>query len=161
MSRNLKLSEAFVISVLYVILCFTKTNVNVFWPYIGKTRLCFLYYCVAMWYAQIIEYNIAPMSYSYDCTLHYHHHVPEGIEHLNACDVHSVGCMPKIDLILSIIFMRYMGLCVFSWPISVVMIVRICVLWTNTALSSIGPKSKFQWNVKEKNPANFIPEKVF
>ena len=62
--------------------------------------------------------------------LHYHHNadLPEGIELLKcSSDTFCLDCVSEIRSILSIIFMQYMGLCVFSLPISLMMIVRIPV----------------------------------
>ena len=53
--------------------------------------------------------------------LHYHHNadLPEGIELLKcSSDTFCLDCVSEIRSILSIIFMQYMGLCVFSLPIS-------------------------------------------
>ena len=58
--------------------------------------------------------------------LHYHHYadLPEGIELLKcSSDIFCLECVSEIRSILSIIFM----LCVFSLPISLMMIVRIPV----------------------------------
>ena len=62
--------------------------------------------------------------------LHYHHYtdLPEGIELLKcSSDFFCLECVSDIRSILLSIFMQYMGLCVFSLPISLMMIVRIPV----------------------------------
>ena len=52
----------------------------------------------------------------------------------NACQVYSVERVPKIVLILSIIFIQHMWLCVFSFSIPLVMIMRIYVLYLITIM---------------------------
>ena len=60
---------------------------------------------------------------------HYHHcaNLSEDIEH--ACQIYFVECVSKIKQIFSVIhYTIYMGLCVFSLPINLVMIRRIYTL---------------------------------
>ena len=69
----------------------------------------------------------------YITPFHYHHcaNLCEDIEHWNACQIYFVQCVRLsisshyviITLLLSMI--QYMGLCVFSLPISLVVIERI------------------------------------
>ena len=47
--------------------------------------------------------------------------------HCKYNDILSSVCL-RISQFSQLYFMQYMGLCVFSWPISLMMIVRICVL---------------------------------
>ena len=65
--------------------------------------------------------------YPYKC---YHHaDLSEGAELLNACQIYSVSsvCL-RLGQFSQLSFMQYMGLCVFSFPIFLMMIVRIPVL---------------------------------
>ena len=49
---------------------------------------------------------------------------------LNACQLHSVsGVCLRLSQFSQLSFIEYMGLCVFSLPISLMMAVRICVLY--------------------------------
>ena len=75
------------------------------------------------WWVVVLEYVCLHIALP-----HYHHtaDVSEGIVLLkNVCQIHSVGCVPKIMSY----FIKYMGFCVFSLPIYLMMIVRIHVLY--------------------------------
>ena len=85
--------------------------------------------CAVLWCVQIIEYAMARSMVVFVClhiTLpHYHHYaaVSESIEVLKCYQVHSVECVSKTVNIHAL-----HELCVFSLPISLVMIVTIRVL---------------------------------
>ena len=73
------------------------------------------------------------MSYLFVCahSSHYHHFadLSEGIEYIKCLSgIYFVDCVCKINQLSQFFFMRCMGLCVFSLPISLVMIVRICFI---------------------------------
>ena len=70
---------------------------------------------------------------------HYHHYadLPEGIKFLNAGQVHSVWsvCL-RLSQFSQLSFMQHMGLCIFSLPIYLMIIVSICVLYLITIIKS-------------------------
>ena len=57
------------------------------------------------------------------------HWQPHCIYRQEVSPVHSVKCVSKIKSISQLSFMQYMGMCVFSLPIYLMMIVRTCVLY--------------------------------
>ena len=62
---------------------------------------------------------------------HYHHHagIYEGVELVKWwLDTFCQVCL-RLNQFSQLSFMRYMGLCVFSIPISLMIVVRICVLY--------------------------------
>ena len=72
--------------------------------------------------------------------------------HLNDCHVYYVQCLPKIKSIFSIIFIQYMEMAVFSLPISLVVIVRLCVFHF-----IIIPKSEV-WTIRHN--LGLVPETI-
>ena len=101
--------------------------------YIPRKLFLFQLQLCSLWCVQIIEYIMACRSNSYVCILH--HLIIIMLTYLNALDISNVSqiyfveCGCRIKSVLLIIFMHYMGLCVFSLSISLVMIVKICVLY--------------------------------
>ena len=99
---------------------------------LGKTRICFHYYVQFMMSTNIwIRFGLQIILVClYSTTPHYHHcaNLSEGIELINACQIYFFECVSKIKHILSLSIIQYMGLYVFSLPISLVMIERIYIL---------------------------------
>ena len=99
----------------------------------GKTGILFSLLLCRLWGVQIFGYVLACRSCSFVCTLHhlshYHHcaNLSEDIELMKCLsDIFCRVC--KIKLIFPIIHYTIYGLCVFSLPISLVMIERIYTL---------------------------------
>ena len=98
----------------------------------GKPGICLHYYLCTLWWVQIVGYVLAGRSYSsclYITPSHYHHcaNLSEDIELI--CQIYFVECVSKIKHIPSVIHHTICeGLCVFSLPISPVMIERIYIL---------------------------------
>ena len=106
---------------------------NILHMHSGKTGISFSLLLCSLWWVQIFGYVVACRSFSFVCTLHH------SLSWL--CKLiwgHWTYKMPA-RYILSITWVRlsifsqlyiiyYMGLCVFSFPISLVMIERIYTL---------------------------------
>ena len=82
-------------------------------------------------YKQWVHYHLmVAYVYLHISLPHYHYHadLPEGIELLKCLsDILSWVCL-RLSRLSQLSFMQYMGLCVFGFPISFIMIVRIPVL---------------------------------
>ena len=104
----------------------------------GKLRFAFFNFCTALWRVPIVEYIMARWLDSFVCTLHY----------LIIIIMHTIWrywtskifvryILSSVCLRLSeLSFMQYMGLCVFSSPFSLMMIVRKYVLHLITITNS-------------------------
>ena len=92
---------------------------------LGVMGFCYLYHCVVVWCAQIIEYIMA--------RFHLFAHCTTSLSSLGRCIWSYCTSKMFIRYILSSVCLRRsqffdMELCVFSLPISLVMIVGKCVL---------------------------------
>ena len=100
--------------------------------FLGKAGFC--YYCAVLCCVQVIEYIMARWLYLFVCTLHYLiiSNMQVYLTVLNSektCQVHSVVCVSKIKSVLSIIFNIIYGAVCIQLTHSLMMIVRICVLY--------------------------------
>ena len=87
-----------------------------------------------IWCTQIIEYIMARWPYSFVCTLHYLSIIImqaylKVLNCLNVWQVHSVECVSESKSILSIIFHAIYGAVCIRLPTSLVMIVRMRILY--------------------------------
>ena len=99
----------------------------------GKTVILFSLLLCRLWWVQIFGCVLACRSCSFVCTLH--HLIISIVQTYlrtlnlwNACQIYFVECVSKIKHIFQSSIIQYMGLCIFSLPISVVMIERIYTL---------------------------------
>ena len=98
----------------------------------GQLGFGFFYYCAVFWCAQIIEYIMAWRSYSFVYALHYLIITIIQIRYwtskiLQGYILSSV-CL-RLSQFSQLSLMQYVGLCVFSLPIYLMMIVIIHVLY--------------------------------
>ena len=96
--------------------------------------LCLLLLCSLMMCTnnQILYDPIVILVCLHITSSHYHHYadLSEGIGFLKCLPgTFCLKCVSKISQFSQLSFMQYMGLCVFSLPISLMMIVRIHVLY--------------------------------
>ena len=90
--------------------------------------------CAVLWCTQLTEYIIAWWSYSFVCTLHYLIVIIMQT-YVKYCTYKMLAgyLLLSVCLILSqfsqLSFLQYMGMRVISLPISLMIIVRICVLY--------------------------------
>ena len=102
--------------------------------YPGKAGFCVFNYCAVLWCAQIMEFIMTWWLYTFICTLHYliiiiMQTYLKVLSCWNACQIYSVTSMClRWGKFSQLYFLQYMGLCVFSLPISLMVIVRIPVL---------------------------------
>ena len=103
--------------------------------YSGKSGNLFSLVLCSLWWVQIVGYVLACRSYSFVCTLHHYTHYHHCAKFIwrhwtykmpTRCNLSSVWVRLSIFSQLSII--QYVGLCVFSLPISFVMVERIYIL---------------------------------
>ena len=85
------------------------------------------------WWVQIVGYVLAWGSYSIFCTLHHLIIIIvqtylKTLNSWNAFQIYLVECVSKISIFSQLSIIQYVGLCVFSLPISFVMIERIYIL---------------------------------
>ena len=82
-----------------------------------------------LWFVQIVECIMARMSYSFVCTSHFLIMIKmQKVLNLQKLVSNMLSSVSKIKSIISISGMLYIGMHVFRWPISLLMITRICVL---------------------------------
>ena len=98
----------------------------------GKTGILFSLSLCSLWWVQIFGYVLACRSYPFVCTLH---HliiiiVQTYLRTLNIECLSDIFCRVCVSLSIfsQLSIIQYMGLCVFSSPISLVMIERIYAL---------------------------------
>ena len=113
--------------VCYIIFC------HLFHIHSGKTGILFSSLLCRLWWVQIFGYVLACRSCSFVCTLHHLIIIIvktylRTLNLWNACQIYFVECVSKIKHIFQLSIIQYMGLCVFSLPISLVMIERIYTL---------------------------------
>ena len=88
-----------------------------------------------LWYVQIIKYILTRWSYSFVCTSYYFIIIImetylKVLNFWNACHVNSFSSVYlRLSQFSESSFVQYMGLCVFNLPISLMMNVRIYVLY--------------------------------
>ena len=107
----------------------------------GKLGLCLLLQCsLLMCPNNRIHYDPMVVFVCLHITLpHYHHYadISEGIELLKCLSGRfCLECVSKVESSSQLSFMQYMGLCVFSLPISLMIIVRIRVLYVIIIIKS-------------------------
>ena len=109
-----------------------KLAVPYIYIYISQESfVSFLYYCAVLWCAQIIKYITAWQSYSLIQTLHYpiiiimQMYLKYWTSKMLVRYVLFSVCL-RLSELSQLPFMQYMELYVFSLPISLVLIVRIC-----------------------------------
>ena len=125
---------------------------HILYMHSGKTGNLFSIALCSLWWVQIVGYVLTCISYKFVCTLHHLiiiivRTLSEDIEHIKCVsDIISVWVRLSIFSQLSII--HYVGLCVFSLPISFVMIeilYMLCLIiiiksevWTITHCLGLG-----------------------
>ena len=99
----------------------------------GKTGNLFSLVLCGFWWVQIVGYVLACRSYSFVCTLH---HLIIIIVQTLSEEIELIECLSdmicrvwvRLSIFSQLSNIQYVGLCVFSLPISFVMIERICIL---------------------------------
>ena len=111
--------------------------------YSGTAWFCFFYYCAVLWCVQIIKYIMAWWSNSFA------HYVTSSSSSSSLCRciwrywtykmfvsyILLIVCL-RLSQFSQLSFIQYMGLCVFSLPIYLMMIVRIYVLYLIIVIKS-------------------------
>ena len=99
----------------------------------GKTGILFSLLLCSLWWVQIFGYVLACRLCSFVCTLH--HLIIMIVQTYlrilnlyNACQIYLSSAWVRLSIFSQLSIIQYMGLCVFSLPISLVMIERIYTL---------------------------------
>ena len=92
----------------------------------GKTGNLFSLLLCSLWWVKISGYVLACRSYSFVCTVHHLIIINvqaylKALSLQNACQIYFVECVSKIKHIFPLSTIQYVGLCVFSLPIPLVM----------------------------------------
>ena len=97
----------------------------------GKTGILFSLLLCSLWCVKIVGYILAYRSYSFIGTLHHLIIVIvqtylKTLNSYNACQLYFVECV-WLNIFSQLSITKYMGPCVFSLPISLVMVERIYI----------------------------------
>ena len=98
----------------------------------GKTRILFPLLLRSLWWVQIVGYVLACSSYLFVCTSHHlifitYQSYLKTLNLINVRYIYFVECV-RLSIFSKLSIIQYMGLCVFSLPVSFVMIERIYIL---------------------------------
>ena len=99
----------------------------------GKTGNLFSLLLCSLWWVQIFGYVLACRSYSFVCTVHYLIIIIvqtylKTLNLWNACQIYFVECV-RLSIFSPLSIIQYVGLCVSSLPIPLVMIERLYILY--------------------------------
>ena len=146
----------------------------------GKTGNLFSLLLCSLWWVQIVGYVLACRSYSFVCTVHHlimHYHcanLSEDIELKMPVRYILSSLWVRLSICSQLSIRQYVGLCVFSLPISFVMIEMIYMLcliiiiksevWTITHCLGLGHEtmvcvvglSIFFWKCRLQNASHFL-----
>ena len=97
----------------------------------GKTGNLFSLWLCSLWWVQIVGHVLACRSHVFVCTLHHLIIIivqTENIEHMKCLSDILSGVWVRLSIFSQLSILQYLGLCVFSSPVFLVMIEIICIL---------------------------------
>ena len=98
----------------------------------GKTGNLFSLSLCSLWWVQIFGYVLACRLYSYVCTVHHLTIIIvqtylKALNSLNACQIHFSSVWVRLSIVSPLSIKQYVGMYVFSLPISLVIMERIYI----------------------------------